>query len=104
MFTPILFCKLAAEKIKKSYNMPITEGYLSGVSPNVDVKNNGGNAIFRTRNFHWLGQDPAINASESFNASKRLYKDASNGTLRPEDRHNTTFGAVNTKGYFYPNG
>ena len=84
--------------------MPITEGYLSGVSPNVDVKNNGGNAIFRTRNFHWLGQDPAINASESFNASKILYKDASNGTLRPEDRHNTTFGAVNTKGYFYPNG
>jgi len=80
--------------------MQPTEGYLSGVSPEVDVKNNGGNAIFRTRNFHWLGQDPAFNASEGFDASKRIYTDFTDGRLPPEFRYNTIPGSVNTKGFY----
>lgn len=83
--------------------MPLTEGYLSGVAPKLDMKGDAGNigdAIFRTRNWRTLRQDPASGASESFDASKRIYSDFKNGTLLPEFHYNTIPGSLNTKGYY----
>ena len=83
--------------------MPLTEGYLSGVAPKLDMKGDAGNigdAIFRTRNWRTLRQDPAFGASESFDASKRIYSDFKNGTLLPEFHYNTIPGSLNTKGYY----
>lgn len=83
--------------------MPLTEGYLLGVAPKLDMKGDAGNigdAILRTRNWRTLRQDPAFGASESFDASKRIYSDFKNGTLLPEFHHNTIPGSLNTKGYY----
>ncbi len=80
--------------------MPQPEDYLSGITPKIDTKGNAGNAIFRTRNWHFLGQDPTFNSSESFDASKQIFSDFKNGRLSPESRYNTIPGSVNTKGYY----